>query len=193
MTDSPTEMPADVPAPAPASLRASVLAFLLREWPYLLMLALALFGVAYSSVARAPFRGYWIALGPFIGLICIITRWQQAGGAEGRFHLVWTQLLHWCAVLLAIELMFIADVDRMMNADASALSALTLLALGTFTAGLHIGAWRVCLVGVLLGLGVPGIAWLEQSALLILLVIVALVAITVPLVWMIYIHKWSRS
>ena len=177
----------------PAAPRFTARAFLFREWPYLLMLGAALVGVAYSSFSRAPVREYWIALGPFIGLICIITRWQDAGSGERRFHLVWTQVLHWCAVLLAIELMFVADVDRMMNADASALSALTLLALGTFTAGLHIGAWKVCLVGVVLGLGVPGIAWLEQSALLIILIIVAAAAIVVPILWMTHAHKWRGA
>lgn len=179
----------DAPSAPPFTARA----FLLREWPYLLMLALALVGVAYSSFSRAPVREYWIALGPFIGLICIISGWREAGSAEARFRLVWTQVVHWCAVLLAIELMFIADVDRMMNADASALSVLTLLALGTFTAGVHIRSWRVCLVGILLGLGVPGIAWLEQSALLIILVIVAVAAIVVPILWMTYAHKWRRA
>jgi hypothetical protein len=41
---------------------------------------------------------------------------------------------------------------------------LTVLALGTFTAGIHIASWCICLVGVVLALGVPAIAWLEQSA-----------------------------
>jgi len=174
---------------SPPAPRFTARTFLAREWPYLLMLGLALFGVAYTSFSQTPVRGYWLALGPFIGLICVTAGWRDAGSGEKRFHLVWTQILHWCAVLLTIELMLVADVARMMNADAKALSALTVLALGTFTAGLHIGAWRVCLVGVVLGLGVPGIAWLEQSALLILLVVVALAAIIVPLIWMLYVHK----
>jgi hypothetical protein len=68
-----------------------------------------------------------------------------------------------------MHLMFVADVARMMNSDAGALAVLTLLALGTFTAGVHIGSWRICLVGLMFGVGAPGIAWLEQSALFLLL------------------------
>jgi hypothetical protein len=79
--------------------------------------------------------------------------------------------------------MFIVDVSRMMNADASALAALTVLALGTFTAGVHIAAWRICLVGAVLALGVPAIAWLEQSALLLLLVAVVVLAAIAPFFW----------
>jgi hypothetical protein len=71
----------------------------------------------------------------------------------------------------------------MMNADARALLILTLLALGTFTAGVHIMAWRTCVVGIILGLCVPAIAWLEQSTLLIMLIVVVLISIAVPLWW----------
>jgi hypothetical protein len=168
---------------APAARRFSVWAVLLRESPYLLMLVLALFGVAYTSFSNTPMTIYWIALAPFIGVMCVVTRWREAGTREQRTRLIWTQVLHWGAVLLAMHLMFVADIGRMMNADASALAALTLLALGTFTAGVHVGAWRICLVGIVLALGVPAIAWLEQSALILLLVAVALAALIAPFIW----------
>jgi hypothetical protein len=155
-------------------------AFLAREWPYLLVLILALLGVAYTSFARTPITTYWVVLAPFIGIICVVTRWRDVESREQRVRLIWTQALHWVAVLLAMRLMYVADVSRMMNADASALAALTVLALGTFTAGIHIASWRICLVGVVLALGVPAIAWLEQSALLLLLVAVVLVALIAP-------------
>jgi hypothetical protein len=155
-------------------------AFLAREWPYLLVLILALLGVAYTSFARTPITTYWVVLAPFIGIICVVTRWRDVESREQRVRLIWTQALHWVAVLLAMRLMYVADVSRMMNADASALAALTVLALGTFTAGIHIASWRICLVGAVLALGVPAIAWLEQSALLLLLVAVVLVALIAP-------------
>ena len=157
--------------------------FLVREWPYLLIFILAIFGVAYTSFAKTPLTTYWVLLAPCIGIICVVTRWRDAGNQEQRLRLIWTQVLHWGAVLLAMHLMFVADVRRMMNADSSALAALTVLALGTFTAGIHIASWRICLVGVVLALGVPAIAWLEQSALLLVLAVVALVALIAPFVW----------
>ena len=169
--------------PAPNHLQFTPRAFLLREWPYLLVLVLALFGVAYTSFARTPLTTYWIVLAPCIGLICVVSRWRDAESREQRLRLIWTQVLHWGAVLLAMRLMFVADVNRMMNADASALAALTVLALGTFTAGVHIAAWRICLVGIVLAAGVPAIAWLEQSALLLLLVGLALIALIAPFFW----------
>src|ERR1700738_1191307 len=169
--------------PAPDAWLFNPRAFLAREWPYLLVLILALFGVAYTSFSKTPITIYWVVLAPFIGIICVVTRWRDAENREQRLRLIWTQALHWGAVLLAMHLMFVADVARMMNADGSALAALTVLALGTFTAGVHIAAWRICLVGIVLGVGVPAIAWLEQSTLLLLLVFVVLVAVTAPFFW----------
>jgi hypothetical protein len=155
-------------------------AFLWREWPYLLVLALAIFGVAYTSFSRTPITVYWIVLAPIIGLICVFTRWHDAATKDQRTRLIVTQALHWVAVLLAMRLMFVADVRQMMNSDASALASLTLLALGTFTAGVHIASWRICVVGVVLAIGVPAIAWLEQSALLLVLAVIILVAVVAP-------------
>jgi FtsH-binding integral membrane protein len=169
--------------PAPDARRLNPRAFLAREWPYLLVLILAIVGVAYTSFAKTPITTYWVVLAPFIGVICVVTSWPDAESREQRLRLIWTQALHWGAVLVTMHLMYVADVSRMMNADASALAALTVLALGTFTAGIHIAAWRICLVGIVLALGVPAIAWLEQSALLLLLIAVVLVAVIALFLW----------
>jgi hypothetical protein len=61
----------------PKASRFSLRAFLIRDWPYLAMLALALFGVAYTSIARQAMTNYWIVLAPFYGVICVITRWAR--------------------------------------------------------------------------------------------------------------------
>ncbi len=149
---------------------------LVREWPYFAMLVLTLFGVAYTSVARQSMTTYWIVLVPCFGAICIASHWSEVEGRDEHWRLVRTQVLHWAAVILAMKLVFVADVRQIMNSDASALMALTILALGTFTAGIHVSSWRVCLVGTILGLGVPAIAWLEESTLLLLLGAIVLIA-----------------
>src|SRR5262249_33013926 len=154
-----------------------------RGGAYLLMVAPALFGIAYTSFARTPMGLYWIVIAPLMGVICIATRWRDMRDRDERLRLIWTQALHWLAVLVAMHLMFVADVSRMMNADASALALLTLLALGTFTAGVHIGSWRICPLGLVFAVCGPGIAWLGQTALLLLLVALVLIAIAAPIFW----------
>jgi len=163
----------------PKASRFSLRAFLFRDWPYFAMMALALFGVARTSIARSALTSYWVILAPFFAVICVITRWRNVEGRAPHWRLIQTEALHWLAVLAAMYLIFVADVKQMMNSDASALMLLTLLALGTFTAGVHIGAWRICLVGVVLALAVPAIAWLDQATLLLLLIATVLVAIAV--------------
>ncbi len=170
-------------SPAPPAWRFNPRAFLIREWPYLLVLVLTLFGIAYSSFSRTPMTIYWIVLAPLIGVICVVTRWRDFASRDERMRLIWTQALHWGAVVVAMHLMFVTDVARMINTDAGALAELTLLALGTFTAGVHIAAWRICVVGVIMGAGVPGIAWLEQSALFLVLLVLVGAAIIAPFVW----------
>jgi hypothetical protein len=159
--------------------RFSLRAFPIRDWPYFAMLGLALFGVARTSIARQVLTSYWIALAPFFGVICVITRWRDVEGEAPHWRLIQTEALHWAAVLVAMCLIFVADVKQMMSSDATALVLMTVLALGTFTAGFHVAAWRICLVGAVLALAVPAIAWLDQATLLILLIAIVLVAIVV--------------
>jgi hypothetical protein len=169
------------PQSGPGTSQFSLSILLKREWPYLIMFVLALFGIAYTSVSRAPMAFYWIVLTPLMGVVCVVTRWPHARDRDERLRLVWTQALHWTAVLVAIHLLFVADVETMINTDAGALFILTLLALGTFTAGVHVGSWRICLVGLIFAVGVPGIAWLEQSALFLVLVAIVIIAIAAPI------------
>lgn len=166
--------------PSRAKWHSGIGGFVVGEWPYLLMLLLALFGVAYTSFSETSI--YWVILAPFIGLVCVVSRWREARAADQHVYLVVSQVLHWGAVLLTMELMSL-QVTRQLSGLAAALGVLTLLALGTFTAGLHIRAWKIAVVGVILGVSVPAIAFLQQSALLILLVIGLIIAIVVPFVW----------
>ncbi len=78
--------------------------------------------------------------------------------------------------------MLLPSVQRILNVSAGGLATLTLLALGTFTAGVHVLSWQVCLLGLVMALGVPAIAWVEESALFFVLIVVATLGIAV-LAW----------
>jgi hypothetical protein len=75
------------------------------------------------------------------------------------------------------------SVQNMLNADATGLAILLLLALGTFVAGVHIPAWQVCVLGLVMGLFVPAIAWIEEAALIVLLALVALIGVGALFWW----------
>jgi hypothetical protein len=157
--------------------------FWLRELPFTIVLILTLAGVAYTTFARRPIAGYWEILAPIIGIVCVATGWQEAGDRTGRLRLIVTQALHWGAFLLVMNILLLSSVQQLFNAQTTALAIFTLLALGTFTAGVQVLSWQVCLLGAIMAIGVPAIAWIENSALLATLIIAAVVALAVVLWW----------
>ncbi len=167
------EQPLETHAPSRFSARE----FLLRDWPYIAMLILALIGVALASITLDPMTTYWQVLVPLFAAVCVWTRLRDSQQQKLLWRLIRIEALHWGAVLLAMQLAYVPDVARILNANALALMMLTILALGTFTAGAQIGAWRISVVGVVLGLGVPFVAWLDRATLLITLLAVALAAL----------------
>lgn len=100
--------------------------------------------------------------------------------------------MHWFAFLLVMNMMLLPSVQRVFSSGATGLAIFTLLALGTFTAGVHVLSWQVCLLGLIMALGIPAIAWIENSALIFVLIIVVAVAIG-ALVWWRWHHRRAAS
>src|ERR1035438_530059 len=134
------------------------LSFWIRELPFSLVLILTLLGVAYASLLKQPIMGYWELLAPVIGLVCVGSGWSSANDKYARLQLIWTQALHWAAFLLVMNMILLPSVQRILNASATGLAVLMLLALGTFTAGVHVVSWQVCLLGIIMALCVPAVA-----------------------------------
>jgi hypothetical protein len=157
--------------------------FWIRELPFSLVLILIIVGVAYTSVSKQPITGYWEILVPLIALICVGAGWQAAHDKAARLRLIATQVLHWFAFLLVMSMVLLPSVQRIFNAGATGLAIFTLLALGTFTAGVHVLSWQVCLLGLIMALGIPAIAWIENSALIFVLIAGAVVGIGIVFWW----------
>jgi hypothetical protein len=155
----------------------------LRELPYLAILLLAVCGAAYVSMTRSAIVHYWDVVAVFVALVGIVVGWRGAADRHARWRAVWTQVLHWAAFLLAMNLVFLPSIQSILNADATSLTVLLLLALGTFVAGVHMAAPLMCANGLVMALIVPAVAWLDQSALLIALVLVALAGIAAAVLW----------
>jgi hypothetical protein len=178
---APASLPqADTPPAVPPHRHQS---FWIRELPFTIVLILTISGVAYTTFSKQPMVIYWEILAPIIGLVCIGTGWEEAGDSNGRLRLVVTQALHWGAFLLVMNILLLSSVQRIFTAQTTALAIFTLLALGTFTAGVQVLSWQICLLGVIMALGVPAIAWIENSALLATLIIAAVIALAVVLWW----------
>lgn len=107
---------------------------------------------------------YWVVSGPAGFLISAYLGWRharrvgQASSADGRRH-----LLHWGAVLLAIALAVFLGVSGALPLGTLNTVILLLLALGYFTAGLHLD--RLFLpVGVLMAVGSMVVTFVSSYA-----------------------------
>jgi hypothetical protein len=146
-----------------------------KELPYGVVLVLTLIGVGYTSFTKRPTTAYWEFLVPVTGALCIWSGWRSAREKNEELRLIWTQVVHWLAFFAAMNLLLLPSVQDMVNADATGLAILLLLALGTFVAGVHIPSWEVCLLGLVMALFVPAIAWIEEVALIVLLALTVLI------------------
>lgn len=166
--------------------------WLLRDLPYLAMLALAVGGIALTGFRGAATHAYWMALAPVYGLACVLSGWRSEESGAEHMRLVVTQTLHWAAFLAAMWLMFMPEVRGVENDNATSLSLLILLALGTFVAGVHARAWRICVVGFFLAVAVPVVAWIQDSAML-LLVGVLMTVVVGGVFWWLWRRETARA
>ena len=153
--------------------------FPFRRLPYVLLLVLAIVGVAYTNMSQRPLVGYWEFLAVLTGVVCVVGEWSKAVDNQARLRLAWTQALHWAAVLVMMNIMLLSGVQQMFPSPASGLVLLALLALGTFLAGLNLLSPELCFLGFALALAVPAIAWLKLSALFLVLGAVFLVGLVI--------------
>jgi hypothetical protein len=177
-------------AQPPHNLRYFFLAVVKRELPYFAMLSLAILGVGYVSFTGQPTDFIWISLVPVFGAMCVFAGWSHVQGREGHWRLIWTQALHWLSFFVVMNLVYLPEVRSVANNNAAGLNVMTILALATFVAGIHAQAWQICGVGLILAFAVPLVAWIEQSALFSLVVVVG-IAIVAGSLWL-AIHREKR-
>jgi hypothetical protein len=142
---------------------------------HLAMVIAALVGIGWTSMFGNPASGgagsamwVWLALVPAYCAACIWEGWAFATAGGQRKRLVVTQLLHWAAFLITMYVLLTPQVRAVLNDNAVGLALLTLLAMGTFLAGVHAWSLPVCATGVVLALAVPAIAWVDANILLVL-------------------------
>ena len=173
------------PAPPSATRRLS---FWIRELPFALVLILTTLGVAYTSFSKQPIVGFWELLAPLLALVCVGSGWPSANDKTARLILIGSQVLHWLAFIVVINLLLLPSVQRNFTANSTAIAVFTLLALGTFTAGLQVYSWQVCALGLAMALAVPAIAWIENSALIVAVIFAMMLAVGAVVWW-----HWRKS
>ncbi|MFO0815777.1 MAG: hypothetical protein U0796_21365 [Gemmatales bacterium] len=135
---------------------------------FMILLAMLGVGLTYSNSQYSA--RYWMWISPVFGILCIGTAWSRGSlGMKRDFSLVFQQLLHWLGVTVAIGLDFLIKKTGEENSPAAGMSALLILALGCFLAGIHL-EWLFTLVGVLLAITLCILAKAEQYQWLLFLI-----------------------
>jgi len=147
-------MSESAPLPAPTKSRLLRRLFSLRDIGFYLMIALAWIGAIYSTFSIENSRWYWQWMIPTFGLICIMTQWNNVEPTlKARLIMAGRQILHWGAVLLMVQLVFMASgsdqyLDALDDRQASFILIFS-MTLSTFLAGIYFD-WRLCVVAVFL-------------------------------------------
>lgn len=124
------------------------------------MLVLAFIGIAASDVSTRS-QTYWSLIAVVFGLICLGLDFVHEPRGTAWWKAALRTALHWLGVLLAIELVYVLiAAGRLTNADTGLMNG-AILALGTFTSGVHTN-WRVAVIGIALGLGTAAVGYVEQ-------------------------------
>jgi hypothetical protein len=155
--------------------------FVRRQLPYISVLGLAIVGVAYTNMAHQPLVGYWEFLALATGVVCVVAEWPKHDDRQARVRLIWTQSVHWVAVLVAMNIILLSGVQQFFPTPTTSLVLLLLLALGTFLAGLNLSLLPICFLGLALAVAVPAVSWLKQSILFLVLIVVFVVGVAVTL------------
>jgi hypothetical protein len=171
----PEPEPEIAPAPEPFLSMSTVY----RNLPYMVALALSIFGVAYSNFSGHAINGYWEFLAIAMGLVCIATGWPNAPERKTRFRLLWTQVAHWLTILVAMNLVLLPGFQQTVPVQAAGLVLLLLLGVGTFLAGLNLMSLRICFLGAAMALSIPAMTWLKQASLLLALGGVAIAGLVI--------------
>ena len=162
---------------ADPSLHSGMRSLLWRKLPYVAVLILAILGVAYANISRQPLAGYWEFLAVIMGVVCVVTNWENADDRQARLRLIWAQALHWATFLVMMTIMLLPSVQTLLPSPANSLVLLMLLALGTFLAGINLLSLEIMFLGVAMALSVPAIAWFKQSALFLTLAAVLIIGL----------------
>ena len=129
------------------------------------------------TLSHQPLVGYWEFLALADRRSLRHQKWPETNGKEERWRLIWTQALHWAAVLVAMNIMLVSGVQQLLPTPATSLVLLTLLALGTFLAGVSLLSLQIAFLGVAIGNYGPAISWLQQSIIFFLLAAVLLIGL----------------
>lgn len=148
------------------------------EIVFLTLITLSVIGVAITDFSPKWSTYYWFVMLPVFAVGCLIIEWShhRKRGAGG-FNILGRQFLVWIGALLSIGVVYVLLSIGRLNYENSGLVILLLLALATYSAGIIVD-YRLCLLGISLGLTLLLMSYLEAYIWVLLLLGSAGVAVS---------------
>ena len=129
---------------------------------FLALITLSVIGVAITDFSPRLSTYYWFVMLPVFAVGCLIIEWSHARNrGAGSFNILGRQLLIWIGALLSIGLVYALLSNGRLDYENTGLIILLLLALATYSAGVIVD-YRLCLLGISLGLTLLLMSYLEE-------------------------------
>ena len=125
----------------------------LEEYIFIGLIMLSLVGVFISDFSPIITFWFWLTMIPVFGATAILSAWSH--GLESNVsvtRLVLSQIVHWGGAVIALVTTYSLWATGRFTDEHTGYIILLLLALTTFTAGLHVG-WRFYVAGIFLFIG----------------------------------------
>lgn len=121
-----------------------------RDVAIIVLVTLAIGGIAVMDFTEAYGFWYWLAMIPVFGGVGVFLAWRaHHHDPDHRPLLLRRQFIHWCAAVLGILLTFLMLDAGIVDRSSAGLVALLVLTLATTMAGIHF-EWRLAVLGVIL-------------------------------------------
>jgi hypothetical protein len=153
---------------------------------YLVLYAIAILLISLTDHDPVSAKPSWNLFIPLIGLVSAFSGWGQHAGdtRRTRIQFVIQQVLHWCALLLVIHLLFMQDVQHLLQAETDGFVIIYLVGLTSLLAGIYLD-WKMAVFGFFLIVSGVVIAFLDDNALLIALSTFGMMALAVSVLLLI--------
>lgn len=157
-------------------------------WLFLVMLALAIGGVAITQIEQSGGWRYWLFLVVVYAAISIGCAWLQAGRlGQPVWSMIRAQVLHWLGTLVAISIVLLFEASDITDRGPASDFSLLVLALSCFLAGVHFN-WTFMLLGGILAVIAVALGYLDQLSVFALVLPIAALA-----VWIVFKRKFQGA
>jgi hypothetical protein len=150
-----------------ADRRSGFMRLMLDEWPYVLLFVAVIVGIAFTDMRLDFAPLYWQILIPIFGVVALVIGWSGAGDdSKARTAFVIKTVLHWGALFGVVQLLYLPQLQAVLNAEVTGLQIIFLLGLTAFLSGVH-GNARMSVIGLfLVGSGIV-VSFLDDAAMMI--------------------------